>query len=169
MAGTSDRSNHPPDWERELQQHLPLFGHRNWIVIADAAYPVQSNPGIETLVADADQMQVVRKVRDAISTCKHVRANIYTDLELGFVAESDAPGITEYRRQLDALLAGSGDQKLPHEQIITKLDQCAQLFRVLIVKTNMTIPYTTVFFELDCGYWSAEAERHLRQAMLHSA
>jgi hypothetical protein len=29
----------------------------------------------------------------------------------------------------------------------------------------MTVPYTTVFFELDCGYWPAEAEKRLRQAM----
>jgi hypothetical protein len=29
----------------------------------------------------------------------------------------------------------------------------------------MTIPYTTVFFELDCGYWNAAAEDRLRQAM----
>jgi hypothetical protein len=29
----------------------------------------------------------------------------------------------------------------------------------------MTIPYTSVFFELDCGYWNAEAEQRLRQAM----
>jgi hypothetical protein len=38
----------------------------------------------------------------------------------------------------------------------------------LIVKTDMTIPYTSVFFELDCGYWNAEAEQRLRQAMLAS-
>jgi hypothetical protein len=27
----------------------------------------------------------------------------------------------------------------------------------------MTIPYTSVFFELDCGYWNADAEQRLRQ------
>ena len=29
----------------------------------------------------------------------------------------------------------------------------------------MTIPYTSIFFELDCGYWSAEAEQRLREAI----
>jgi hypothetical protein len=29
----------------------------------------------------------------------------------------------------------------------------------------MTIPYTSVFFELDCGYWDADAEQRLRQAI----
>ncbi len=55
-----------------------------------------------------------------------------------------------------------------HEQIIARLDQAAQVFRVLIIKTDLTIPYTTVFFELDCGYWSAEAEQRLRQAIWSS-
>lgn len=169
MVLTLGSSGNPHDWELELHRLLPLFGHRNWIVVADAAYPAQSNPGIETLVAGADQMQVVRKVKDAIADCIHVRANIYTDLELGFVEENDAPGITEYRRQLDALLDSSNCRQLPHEQIIAKLDQCAQMFRIMIVKTDLTIPYSSVFFELDCGYWTAEAEQRLRQAMLGGA
>ena len=166
MALASGSSDHPHDWELELTRRLPLFGHRNWIVVADAAYPAQSNPGIETLVACADQMQAVRKVQDAIAACKHIRANIYTDLELGFIEENEAPGIVEYRRQLDALLDRGSCQQLPHEQIIAKLDQCAQQFRILIVKTDLTIPYSSVFFELDCGYWTAEAEQRLRQGML---
>jgi hypothetical protein len=62
-------------------------------------------------------------------------------------------------------LDGCGIRQLPHEEIIAKLDDCARLFRILILKTNLTIPYTSVFFELDCGYWSAEAEQRLRQAM----
>jgi L-fucose mutarotase/ribose pyranase (RbsD/FucU family) len=154
-----------PDWERQLRALLPLFGHRNWIVVADSAYPAQSKPGIETIAAGEDQMRVVRKVIDAITACNHIRANVYADKELAFVAENDAPGITEYRRQLDAALYGARVNRIPHEQIIQKLDQSAQVFRILIVKSDMTIPYTSVFFELDCGYWNAEAEERLRQAM----
>jgi hypothetical protein len=154
-----------PDWERRLKALLPLYGHRNWIVVSDSAYPAQSKPGIETLVAGEDQIDVARKVLSAISECKHVRANVYVDKELGFVDESDAPGISEYQIQLGALLAGASAKQLPHEQIIAKLDQSAQVFRVLIIKTNMTIPYTSVLFELDCGYWSAEAEQRMRAAI----
>jgi len=154
-----------PDWERQLRALLSLFGHRNWIVVADSAYPAQSKPGIETIAAGEDQMRVVRKVLDAITACNHIRANVYADKELAFVAENDAPGITEYRRQLDAALYGARVNRIPHEQIIQKLDQSAQVFRILIVKSDMTIPYTSVFFELDCGYWNAEAEERLRQAM----
>lgn len=166
MVHTAGSSGNPHNWELELHRLLPLFGHRNWIVVADAAYPAQSNSGIETVVADADHLHVLRKVQDAMAACQHICVNIYTDLELGFVEEIDAPGITEYRRQLDGLLHPSELRQLPHEQIIAKLDQCAQTFRVLIVKTDLMIPYSSVFFELECGYWVAEAEQRLRQAML---
>lgn len=166
MVHTTGSSVDPHNWELELLRLLPLFGHRNWIVVADAAYPAQSNPGIETVVADADQIQVLRKVQDAMAARKHIHANIYTDLELAFVEESDAHGITKYRHQLDGLLRGSDCRQLPHEQIIAKLDQCARMFRVMIVKTSLMIPYSSVFFELDCGYWTHEAEHRLRHAML---
>jgi L-fucose mutarotase/ribose pyranase (RbsD/FucU family) len=155
-------------WETQLRALLPFYGHRNWVVIADSAYPAQSRPGIETILADADQMRVVRTVLDAISSSRHVRPHVYADKELGFVAEIDAPGVTEYRKQLDGVLSSSSISYLPHEAIIARLDQSAQVFRVLVIKTDMTIPYTSVFFELDCGYWNAEAEQRLRQAMLAS-
>lgn len=165
---TDSKPSATPDWERRLITLLPLYGHRNWVVIADAAYPSQSNPGIETIVADADQLEVVRLTLDAITASCHIRPNVYADKELGFVAEKDAPGVMEYRRQLDELLHNSSVAYLPHDQIISKLDKSAQLFHVLVIKTEMTIPYTSVFFELDCGYWNADAEQRLRQAMLAS-
>jgi hypothetical protein len=157
-----------PDWERRLAECLPLFGHRNWIAVVDAAYPAQSRPGIETIFASAEQMDVVQKVLDAITASRHIRPCVYADKELAFVGEYDAPGVAEYRRQLDAALYGSTVERIPHEQIIQKLDRAAQLFRVLVIKTETTIPYTSIFFELDCGYWNAMAEQRLRQAMLVS-
>jgi len=165
---TDSKSSTTPEWERRLNALLPLYGHRNWVVIADAAYPAQSKPGIETIVANAEQLEVVHIVLDAVTASRHIRPNVYADKELGFVAEKDAPGVIEYRRQLDDLLYHSSVTYLPHEQIITRLDKSAEVFRILVIKTEMTIPYTSVFFELDCGYWNAEAEQRLRQAMLVS-
>ena len=156
------------DWKARLREVLPLFGHRNWIVVADSAYPAQSRPGIETLASGADQLHVVRRVLEAIDSAAHVRANVYADEELAFVPEEDAPGVEDYRRDLKVALDGAHVQYIPHEQIIHKLDQSAQVFRVLIIKTELTIPYTSVFFELDCGYWSADAEQRLREAIAAS-
>jgi D-ribose pyranose/furanose isomerase RbsD len=151
--------------EYRLNEILPLYGHRNWIVVADSAYPAQSRPGIETLVSGAGQIEVAHKVLHAIAASKHVRANVYLDRELQFVAETDARGVSRFRQQLAEVLKNASFTTLPHEQIIAKLDQTAQLFRVLIIKTELTIPYTSIFFELDCGYWSAETEQRLRKAM----
>jgi hypothetical protein len=144
---------------------LALFGHRNWVVVADAAYPAQANPGIETLVVGGDHIEVLRTVLDVISASSHIRANVYTDLELDFVLEDDAPGVSRYRNQLKSIVGNAVTEKLEHEQIIAKLDHCAKLFRIFIIKTDLTVPYSSVFFELDCGYWSEEAEQRLLQAM----
>ena len=156
------------DWERQLTTLLPLYGHRNWIVVADSAYPAQSKPGIETVVSGAGQLEVTRKVLDAINASSHVRANVYLDRELEFVAEADAPGVTRYRDQLNDLLKDANKIPMLHEQIIAKLDQVSQIFRVLIIKTELTIPYTTVFFELGCAYWPADSEERMRKAMPES-
>lgn len=157
-----------PDWKSQLSAVLPLFGHRNWIVVADSAYPAQSRPGIETIISGSEQIPVVQHVLNAILSSGHIRAGVYADKELAFVPEVDAPGVDDYRRQLDVALQGARVQYIPHEQIIHKLDQAAQMFRILLIKTDMTIPYTSVFFELDCGYWNAEAEARLREAIAAS-
>lgn len=156
------------DWKTRFRAILPLFGHRNWIVVADSAYPAQSKDGVETIVSGAEQLHVVRHVLDAINSGRHIRAKVYADKELAFVPEIDAPGVEDYRKELDTVLHGARIEYIPHEQLIARLDQSAQVFRILIIKTDMTIPYTSVFFELDCEYWNAEAEQHLRQAMLVS-
>ncbi len=158
-------------WREEVQRTVPLFGHRNWIVIVDSAYPAQTSPGIQTVVAKGDQItlpEVVKFVLETLDASKHVRPIIYTDAELPFVPEKYAPGITDYRKELSALLGDRPVVSLPHEQIIAKLDEAGKTFKVLIIKTPLALPYTSVFLQLDCGYWSGEAEKALR-ADIHAA
>ncbi|HXJ89146.1 MAG TPA: hypothetical protein VMS18_20175 [Candidatus Binatia bacterium] len=153
------------NWEEVLKGRLQLYGHRNWIVIADSAYPAQSRQAIETIVAGEEQTTVLERTFAILGGCKHIKPNIYLDQELTFVPEEDAPGIHSYREALGSFLTGAEVRVRPHEEIIAKLDRAGELFRVLVVKTNMRIPYTSVFFELDCGYWNAQAEKKLRDAM----
>ncbi|MDQ2841822.1 MAG: hypothetical protein M3Y72_12445 [Acidobacteriota bacterium] len=168
MLRAADLENHS-NWKDILNDRLPYYGHRNWIVIADSAYPAQSRVGIETVVSGAGQNEVIQYVLHVLASAKHVRPNIFLDRELEYVPEADAPGIDAYRTQLKALLAGREVGRLPHEQIISKLDAAGQTFRVLIIKTNLTVPYTSVFLQLDCAYWSAEAEQRLRDSMAKKA
>jgi hypothetical protein len=153
------------NWKETLRKELPLFGHRNWIVVADSAYPLQTAPGIETICADADQLMVVKAVLVELAKTKHIQPAIYTDAEMKFVAEQNALGIGAYRDALAKILANQPVQVLPHEQIIGKLDEAGKTFKVLIIKTPLTMPYTSVFFQLECGYWNADSEKGLRDAM----
>ena len=156
----------PQAWREQLQQRLPAYGHRNWICIVDAAYPAQVSPGVETIVTGADQLTVVREVLAAIKKVSHVKAVAVIDAELPAVAESDAPGIGVYRTDLERVLSGTGVERTPHETIIRDLDRAGSLAHVLVLKTNLTLPYTSVFLRLECGYWTPEAEARLRAAFL---
>src|SRR5215469_191124 len=155
----------PRDWRTQLRNELPLLGHRNWIVVVDSAYPMQTSAGIETVETNSDQLDVVRTVLDQLSKAKHVRPVIFTDAELAAVPESDAAGVTAYREALSKVLGGKETQSLRHEEIIAKLDEAGKTFRILVLKTNLTLPYTSVFLRLDCGYWSDEQEKRLREKM----
>lgn len=153
------------NWEKVLAERIPAYGHRNWIVIADSAYPAQARDGIETVVANADQLQVLQVVLDSLAKSKHVTPIIHTDKELSYLDDTQAPGVEAYRAKLAAIFKDKTIDAIPHEKIIQRLDEVSKTFRVLIIKTNMTVPYTTVFLQLDCAYWGPEAEKGLRAKM----
>jgi len=153
------------DWRARLNDELPLLGHRNWIAVVDSAYPLQTSAGIETVETGSDHLDVVRTVLDQVGNAKHVRPVIFTDSELAAIPENDATGVTAYREALSKVLGARETQSLPHEEMIAKLDEAGKTFHILVFKTNLTIPYTSVFIRLDCGYWSAEQEKRLRETM----
>jgi D-ribose pyranose/furanose isomerase RbsD len=155
----------PETWEQQLKNLLPLLGHRNWIVVADSAYPAQTSEGIETIATSADHVVVLAKTLRAIAESRHVRAKVYVDAEFRHVTEQDAPGVSALRRELDHLLKNETASEVEHEQVIAKLDEASRLYRILILKTTLTIPYSSVFMQLDCGYWSDAAETRLRHSL----
>jgi hypothetical protein len=153
------------DWKTRVNESMPLLGHRNWILVVDSAYPLQTSPGIETIETNANQLDVVRSALDAIHGSIHIRPVITMDAELPFVPDADAQGVSAYRRQIGEVLRDSKIEYLPHDKIIANLDEAGKTFHILVLKTNMTIPYTSVFIRLDCKYWSADAEARLRAKM----
>lgn len=60
-------------WRAKVDEALPLLGHRNWIVIADSAYPQQASAGIEVIETDTDEIEVLRYVLGAVNHSIHVR------------------------------------------------------------------------------------------------
>src|SRR5450631_1298747 len=147
---------HAADWRTTVERELPLLGHRNWVVIVDSAYPLQSSPGVETLETGATQEEVVRAVLESLAASTHVAPD---------VPEKKAPGVTEYRKSLPEILGKLPVTSRPHEQLIKRLGESGKTFHVLILKTTMTIPYTSVFLRLGCKYWNDADEKELRNAM----
>ena len=152
-------------WQQKVNETLPLMGHRNWIVVVDSAYPLQSSPGVETVETSTDELAVLDYVLEAIKSSKHVRPLVHTDAELTYVPESEAPGVDQYRKDLKSRLAGIPVDSVLHQKLIDQLNALGKDFHVLILKTNMTIPYTSVFLQLDCKYWSADSEARMRDRM----
>lgn len=153
------------DWKSVVAERLPLYGHRNWIVIADAAFPAQTSPGIETVVCNESHLELVKEVLGLLDASKHVRPVVYVDSELAALSEKDAPGISDFRKKLGEAMGTLKVNRMLHEKIIAKLDSSGKMFRILMLKTPFTLPYTSVFIQLDCGYWSDEAEKRLRKSM----
>lgn len=166
LVGCSQRQNVTSSaWTERIKQNLPVMGHRNGILIADSAYPLQSNESIQTVATGASQIEMVNAVLQAVDAMPHVRPVIFMDKELSFVPETNAPGIDAYRAELKQVLGDKKVNAIPHMDLINKLDETAALFNVLVLKTDMLLPYTSVYVELDCGYWSAESEAALRKAI----
>ena len=153
------------DWKARVAEAMPLLGHRNWILVVDSAYPLQVSPGVETIETNASQLDAVQYVLGAINKSIHVRPLIYMDSELAYVPDQDAPGASAYRSQIGEMLHGYSVESLPHAKLLADVDEAGKVYRVLILKTNMAVPYTSVFIRLDCKYWPADAEERLRKKM----
>ena len=140
-----------------IETLLPSLGHRNWVAVVDAAYPEMVAPGVTTITG-GDLESVVKAMDEA----RHVRVETFLDTELDYLLEEDCAGVDAFRARITSLLAGQPVVKRPHEELIDALAEAAKTFRVLIVKTDLLIPYTSVFFRLECGYWNETAEKSLR-------
>lgn len=155
----------PASWQARVAQALPLLGHRNWILIVDSAYPLQASPGVETIETNAPLVGVLRFVLSATDNSEHVRPDIFMDAELPFVSDQDAPGASQYRANVADILRGYPIQTQPHDKLIATVDNASKTFQVLVLKTNSTVPYSSVFIRLNCKYWSDDAEARLRAKM----
>jgi hypothetical protein len=155
----------PSTWKGKVAAEMPLMGHRNWILVVDSAYPLQSSEGVETVETNSDQIDVVQYVLKTVNSSIHVRPDIYMDAELPFVPDQDAPGASAYRSRIAEVLHDYRIERVLHDKIIADIGTTGSQFHVLVLKTNMTIPYSSVFIRLDCQYWSADAEKRMRDKM----
>jgi hypothetical protein len=159
----------PAAWKAKVAVEMPLLGHRNWILIVDSAYPLQSSPGVETVETNSSMIDVVRSVLGIVNSSIHVRPDISMDAELPFVPDADAPGASAYRAEIAKVLHDYKVAPVPHDKIIATIGETGSQFHVLVLKTNLAIPYSSVFIRLNCKYWGDDAEKRLREKMKPAA
>lgn len=162
--GSQKEDKFADHWETMLSDKMPYLGHRNWIVVTDMAYPLQTSAGVTTLYADEPYEKVLSKVKKMIDTAPHVYAHIYQDKEFSYISDSEVKGIETLRANIQAI-CGNELESMPHEKMIAQLDEAGKLFQVIIVKTPLTMPYTSTFFQLDCNYWNTAQQSKLDAAM----
>ena len=153
------------NWKNTLAEEVPLLGHRNWILVVDKAFPAQNAPGIHVINTGEELLPVLKYTLDQISQSTHVKPVIYTDKELNYITPELESGIESFKKSLQEVLNGAVVQTILHDSVFTKIDEASKLFKVLVLKTEGTIAYSSVFLNLDCKYWGGEKENVLRQAM----
>jgi len=153
------------EWKDEFSQKLGILGHRNWIIVADKAFPQQSAEGIEYIDTHSKIEPVLEYVLAELKKAGHVEPEIYQDRELQYIGEDQSKGIDAFRSGISKALTGKQVQTILHDSVFTKLDQSSNLFKVLVLKTDELLPYTSVFLQLNCAYWNGENEKKLREKM----
>jgi hypothetical protein len=133
-----------------------------WIVVADSAYPVLDGVGIETIMTGTGHFEVLEKTLRAIAECKHNRARVFLNSELKLLSETGSAGVTAYRQKVNQLLGDLSICEVDHEEIISKLSKRGRMVRVLIFKSTISIPYTSVHLALNCPDWDPDSEARLR-------
>ena len=154
-----------PDWKTQLDEHISEFGHRNWILIVDKAFPAQNTDGVITIDTKENLQDVLSFTLQQIGASTHVKPIIYTDTEFAYLSSEQVSVIDEYKLARAGILERYNPRVLLHDSVFVKIDQASRLFKVLVLKTNELIPYSSVFIELDCKYWSPVKEKTLRDAM----
>ena len=152
-------------WKEDIAENIPLLGHRNWIVITDKAFPIQTKAGIEMIYAEGSYENVLSFVTDQLNCSTHIYGHFYQDKELTFLDESICPGIDDYRLIQDQYIPKNKVQYINHESLLNQIDSISSFYKVLVVKTNLVLPYTSTFIELDCEYWNSEKQQELNKKM----
>lgn len=156
------------NWKEFFNDKLEFLGHRNWIIVVDKAYPLQNSDGMIVLNSQEELPDVLKYVFSKLSESKHIRPVVYFDKELKVLDDSYCPGISDLRSRIFEIIEKSNVDavhEMIHEEIIYKLEKMSKSFTVIVIKTEALLPYTSVFVELDCGYWMPNQEEQLRSSI----
>lgn len=166
--GQSDnrpKNDSAESWKAQLNLQLPLLGHRNWILVVDKAFPAQNAAGIVTINTGEPLLPVLQYTLDQIKSSTHVKPLIFTDKELNYITVTQVPEIEKFKTKLFEIIPKEQAQTMLHDSVFVKIAKASELFRIVVLKTEQVIPYSSVFLQLDCKYWPAENEKQLRESI----
>jgi L-fucose mutarotase/ribose pyranase (RbsD/FucU family) len=150
------------NWKAAVANQVEQLGYSNWIVIAEASFPAQNRAGVHQVRADADISEVLTYVLDTLEQTQRVRPHPYLPRELRSLENDFAPGIDEHRKRIQIALRSHETTEIEQQSLLTLLEDANRSFDVLVIRTPTALPYSSVFLELQPGYWDSESESRLR-------
>ena len=154
-------------WRGAVDRQAAQLGYRNWIVIAEASFPAHSRPGVHQVPAPVGVPEALDYVLHALEQTEDLHPQIYVTRELRSVENDYAPGIDELRKRLKSSLHGHETTELDQQSLLTLMEDANRSFDVLVIRTQSALPYSSVFLELQPGYWDADSEARLRERIEH--
>ena len=154
----------PMPWQQQIAGALPIFGTGNWVVIASTDFPLLSVNGVETIRVPDGLAAAVNSMEGIFQMSNRMRPTFHLASELD-VAATQNDDAKAYMTELAKILPTTGVVKMPAADILQTIIDTAAKKRVLVLKTDSMIPYGSVAIELQPGFWSAEQEQALRDAM----
>ena len=152
-------------WRDAVAAQTGQLGYRNWIVIAEASFPAHSRPGVRQINANEEIPVVLDEVLRTLERTEHVTPRIYVSREMRAVENDYAPGIDEFRKRLQGSMHAHETTELEHQSLLTLIEDSTKTFEVLVIRTTTALPYTSVFMELQPGYWNGDSEARLREQL----
>ncbi len=149
-------------WQAAVNRQSGQLGYRNWIVIAEASFPAHNRPGLRQVTASVGVPEALDYVLNTLEQTQNVRPQIYLTRELRSVENDFAPGIDELRKRVKEALHGHEATELEQQSLLTLLEDANRSFDVLVIRTTTALPYSSVFIELQPGYWDVDSETRLR-------
>jgi len=127
-----------PTWLDNVDQEVHKLGSFNWVIVADPSFPALSRSG---------------------------GPRIHLTREASAVVEDETPGINQFRAERDFVLNKRETITLTNNALNLLITDARKNYRILVIKTTTNLPYTSIFMELESGYWDGESETALRKRL----
>ena len=154
-----------PTWLDNVDQEVHKLGSFNWVIVADPSFPALSRSGVVTVTTPVSTTQALFGVLQSIDAHSHVRPRIHLTREASAVVEDETPGINQFRAERDFVLNKRETITLTNNALNLLITDARKNYRILVIKTTTNLPYTSIFMELESGYWDGESETALRKRL----